>query len=530
MAAAMSVAEIKSAIDEVGPTMDKLLSAAGHKDAQMVAIRDQIISLLEKTGLMYTTTLHPTLVGVHPDNRYGDGVVPCNVHELAKNLFTNGFSFAECAQASAMEMPPHAELPEVREKYIAFNKKITDGSAGLLPPYKADVHVVSVTCGHCNQALRCVDAQSPSDDSAISEEGRLSLTKIAQKDHAYGRAVREGIPWRVVRWQAEQRFPLLAIALQEAGNLGQQVAKAETRAEVMMKMHKAAQRQFLSKGEVSWDVVMREASRGSSPFASELKDLCECVRKLSGGVDEPIFLNEYMDFLRQLKQQRTVRGSIFGAIAAVDMGPADAPLFKWAVAKAIACASDKYCGPNGEVTLIKVGDISAMSSKHKPFVLQGEKLLSESRKLFATSGASSVSRAALLGLLDCRVVHHIFQRPDPARGSFKSLNDIGHMFVQDLASVAGKTLASPWTATTSTASSSACALATAKACPPMKTFTSSGGIADSASYVKSHGFDVGGLVEKKMVVPTMSSKAFQLMRCCCARPATRARNKARTSA
>ena len=45
--------------------------------------------------------------------------------------------------------------------------------------------------------------------------------------------------------------------------------------------------------------------------------------------------------------------------------------------------------------------------------------------------------SVVLDLSDVRCLHHVWRNNDTTRGIFKTLSEIGHVFVQDLGSVAG---------------------------------------------------------------------------------------------
>ena len=127
------------------------------------------------------------------------------------------------------------------------------------------------------------------------------------------------------------------------------------------------------------------------------------MAKLSGGIERPVLLEEYNEFLHQLKTERVVRGSFMAAAATANLGHADAPLFKWATFKAMASASEKYASGVG-ATLLRTADVHSIASKHKQYVLQAEAALQECRKLFASAGAPLTLRPTLLGLLAVRMV------------------------------------------------------------------------------------------------------------------------------
>ena len=202
MASAMSGDEIQAKIEEVRPTISPLLEEAGKFDSRIVAVKSEIMHVLESKGLAYRAVVHSSFVGVHPENRYGDGIVPFNVHSLISDMFAHGFSFDACSDATASEVPPH-DCP-TREWFQQFNDELMTGAAGMLPAYKDTIKIVSLTCGHCSQGLRAIHEGVQSDQEEVSDNGCLSLEKIALRDRKYANACKEGIPWRVIRWQVEK--------------------------------------------------------------------------------------------------------------------------------------------------------------------------------------------------------------------------------------------------------------------------------------------------------------------------------------
>ena len=49
---------------------------------KVVQLRDEAMALLKAQDLTSVRKVHADFVGVHPSNRYGDGVVPAHVHRL----------------------------------------------------------------------------------------------------------------------------------------------------------------------------------------------------------------------------------------------------------------------------------------------------------------------------------------------------------------------------------------------------------------------------------------------------------------
>ena len=93
--------------------------------------------------------------------------------------------------------------------------------------------------------------------------------------------------------------------LQESGNATQQIARCESRIEVMLKVREIARRNMNRHNDPMWGNVTIQAARGGSAFKDELPGLVSFVCHLSGGLQNPIFLYELRDFARQLAVVRT---------------------------------------------------------------------------------------------------------------------------------------------------------------------------------------------------------------------------------
>ena len=93
---------IQNVKDEVQSLMAGVAEPGGKGIVQSV---DLIVGLLKRAGLAYKQTVHSQFVGVHPSNRYGQGVTPSEVHSLLEDIASLGWSWAKVAQATCVELP-----------------------------------------------------------------------------------------------------------------------------------------------------------------------------------------------------------------------------------------------------------------------------------------------------------------------------------------------------------------------------------------------------------------------------------------
>ena len=100
---------------------------SGRCSSGTQTVQDYICTILRNAKLSAQRWVPVDVVGVHPDNRGGSGLVPVDVHDLLLQIATQGWSWAECT-ALASEIPPGEE----GERWRAFNKELADKADGLL--------------------------------------------------------------------------------------------------------------------------------------------------------------------------------------------------------------------------------------------------------------------------------------------------------------------------------------------------------------------------------------------------------------
>ena len=447
-------ARIQAATPPLREVEEKFWEGGG--DVAVVKLRDQLCTLLEHHGLVTKMRMHSQYIGVHPRNRYGKGIVPNRVHSLLEGISSEGWSDKELDEPWASEMPPAGHDRETEFKN--YNNDMTQQSAGLLPAYAEDgaqIKAVSVMCGHTSQTLRLVHHGVESTISSLTEEdGKLLLRKLREKDPEYADAVEQGLEWNIIRWQVEDAFPFIMDLVQEAGNASQALAQCESRAEIMLKLHASAVRLFadpknLKDVDRTWLRVQAEALRGKPNFADEVLDLLKFVRSLSGGLESPTYLLALRDFQRSLKQSATVKGWLYANLAEVSVGGvfANAPDFRLACIKA-ALATDKVF-PNGDQRLLTTADVTALKDRLAPLALQANDIIIKAQEIAQRfmDGPTQPLATSIIQVTEIRLVNHVFRKSDPLRGSFKSLQEIGYQFVQDLSTSTKTTIESPWCTT-----------------------------------------------------------------------------------
>ena len=445
------MSSLQGRIDEIDEPMQRILHEYRYGvDPAVFALRDEACRLLRPRNLMRRQQISSRYVVVHPSNRYGDGLVPSHVHNLIDSFSGHGFSLQEIGNPLSSEVPPPSN--KRYQTIVDFNLKIVHDSMDALPPIaEEEFTIMAVAKSHSSMASRCVLFEVAHDNKKITERGHLSLHMIRQIRPEYADAIEDGFEWDVVIWQAEEQWPALIDLLQETGNLAQAQCMEETRFQVALKMRNDATRMLTLPGmspDDVWEAVLRKALRGNPKFASELPDLVTYVKGLAG--QDGILLNDVISFGRTLKHPRVVPSSVLAALADAPLGEDGhgAIKFRQDVIKAMISASDKY-SKEGVETLADANYVRGPLCKRavQPIVMLADKMKTRAQEALQEQQVEMTREIGVaLNLFGIRMVHHVMQRPDPARGSWGSMHEIGYKCAQDIANLTEKKFESPWAA------------------------------------------------------------------------------------
>jgi hypothetical protein len=296
--------------DPEDPIVIALAKVAGGT-LGVVQAADLILAKLREMNLSYKMKIHCRQVGFDPSNRDNTGGNATEVHLLGTDIAHVGWSWQQCGHAQAIEIKPGDKTVET------FNQHLTAGSSVPLAPVLADtIHFGSLSCGHTNAFLRCVDAAVPSQCPLLSESGRMSVEHIRKRDPEMAQAVDHGLMWVVVKWEVRVRYPEVLGTLQAAGNVSGHVQRKVHEISGLLQMHNlwAA---CESGGHVpDWSRIKRLVMRTKPPFADDLDDLIAFLSTKSGGEK-----GQYLPYIAAFHNKyvssslRTMPGSVFAALA-----------------------------------------------------------------------------------------------------------------------------------------------------------------------------------------------------------------------
>ena len=298
------------------PAIETLLEQAHVDQNKLVAIIDSVTAALVEDKLAYRLKLPPHFVGVHPCNRDGAGLNEQECHALGHDIVSMGWSFAACQDATAIEDDEHATI----EKYT---QELCNGSARLATFQTGQVKVGSLSCSHTNAFLAAVLDEATSSVESISENGRLSISKITANDEQLRLALQGGLTWLIYKAQVAKLYPLLPALVQQAKNQVGTSAREESDVQLMMRVNNVAKRMSDADGNVPWPDVMKTMKNGNLPKHVDITSLCTYVQHWSGGRGGE-FLHELLIFTQQnVPPGRLLASSTLDVLSSLKLQPAE---------------------------------------------------------------------------------------------------------------------------------------------------------------------------------------------------------------
>ena len=270
--------------------------------APLSAVYDIFETLLAK-GHAKKVRLHPSEVGVHPSNRGTFGLNGYNCHRNGNEIDVVGCDVNELSKAMAFEV---SGLPADRAKQLAFNKKVIDGSSGLLAPLCGREGYLSVGTGHFTGWVRAINHGCRTPFKSLAENGKLSADRFKQKDKRMAVCLEHGWDWYVFPWQAEVAWPTLPDLCQRALNASHGVSSRSTELECMMWFAEA----YKGKDDATtFKDISKMLTMASPPCASYMDIVGHLAVQISGGVNAPMLM--FLDRVQKLYGENKNLGEEF---------------------------------------------------------------------------------------------------------------------------------------------------------------------------------------------------------------------------
>ena len=282
------------------------------------ALNSLIMKTIEEAGLWTMEIRHPSVVGVHPDNREQSMLVPIDVHDLLLKFQENGYN-PNLWDALAVSIPQGPVGEEWRKK----NTELVAGSEGQLADVDASaLEILTGRGSHGTAALRCVihGASSPH-KSLVDQHGLVSKAMLLQYQPSWQQPLEQGLMYRIFPGELEIEVPGLLAALSRMGNAHHDVFRQKTCLQMCNRIHSVLKNKMRSAGgEVDVDAVAHIACQGNggSEYMPQCLQLISFVQAWSGGIDGHV-LRDLENFERGCTLKRKLAPADLAALASVDM-------------------------------------------------------------------------------------------------------------------------------------------------------------------------------------------------------------------
>jgi hypothetical protein len=417
---------LKDRIAVIAPQLNDMIDnyEAGAINEGTQVFQRVLIDKIRMAGLLSDAVwLDVGVVGVHPDNREGSGIVPIDVHNLLRRIVQDGWNFTE-VECLGCTIPPLGSTEG--DRWRDFNERVVQGSNGLLPPISGSfLQAVTARGSHTTGVVRLVKfgAKGVHDDCCLN--GRVSQSKIIEKRPSMAEPVNKGLPYTLIKWELVVVCPKLMRTVARTGNIAHGVHRVATALQCCQSVFNAYQQTH------DWDKAKFIACQGQTPeFADNFHDFQKFVEAHAGGSDGR-YLQGLEQYERSLDVKRLIAASDLQRLASISMP--DAPRYVPAMAKALLNA------PPGKVVkgyadLFSTNDITSLGplgKNRKAAAQAGDLMTASSNFLAAYSRLPEEVQNKLVSDLEVRAVMHVHQIKVDTRASYKSLLHIGEVLYRE---------------------------------------------------------------------------------------------------
>ena len=420
------MAELKAIVDRTSKTIntmvDRFLDAEAPLKMGSEAFHDRVVSLLLEEKLASKKKLDTRVVGVHPDNRERQGLVPYEAHQLLSLIAPNGWSWSK-VNALASEVPPG----EIGDAWRAFNRDLIASTDGLLPPIDTTMMEAASGCGsHTTAAVNLMHFGCKGIFENCTHNGLISKSKIIEAQPSMAEPL-EGIPYIVLKWQLTAACPRLMEALSRTGNASHGIERVATALQGCSRVHSL----FVQHGcdESKLPLVIKQACIGMpATYAESAECFANFVRTQSGGKDAKV-LRQLIAFERTLQLKRSILASDLNSLSKLQLH--DAPRWISCMIKAMLVSPWHQ---QGTCTLFSKAELANISPKLRAGILESHQLIVSGHDFVATNfmHPDVVVTTKLLSDFEIRIVMYTHGKHVQTRKKFASLVEIAKSFYDEL--------------------------------------------------------------------------------------------------
>ena len=233
---------------------------------------EQFLELLVKIGVARYFRVHASTILVHPKNRDGIGICAYDVHQNLADIcdaeWHDGF-FKGCITDIS---------PDMLEETLQSNEELVQGSKGMLAPIdKSIAQYMTLRGSHTNQGHRLVLASWPHFDVSITNNGKLSRSKVVEKSPSMEQVLQVGANYLLIPSWVLAKYPGMDLLIQSSGNVVQNIAKIESDIQQLAKVG------LRVRNGLSYQSIKEAMTKNKCKNPEALPGMFNFVRKFAGG-------------------------------------------------------------------------------------------------------------------------------------------------------------------------------------------------------------------------------------------------------
>ena len=414
---------------ELESEVSQLLVAAGDGE-KLVAVVQQVMSLLEKNKHVHKLRVPPHLVGCHPSNRDGLGLSAPDVADLLQSILQVGYVASRVFAVAA----------EVDSDYVrTWNEQLVQSAQGQLGIMDGSMLKIVSLCGsHTNFSLRILLDGVPHSYEPATVDGKLNLARVQELDPGLAQAAREGLPWQIISAEVATRWPEFLHMVQSAGNA--LLTKAESEMQLLRRIHTMSTRMEAA-GSLEFQKVKKLALASKPPCSACVPHLYKFALQFCGGASAPMLAESEMFLRSRASSARSLGADMWEALVTTSKAR-DCRVLAYVRHAFVKIAMTTK-------NIVTTTDCKRLGSKELAQKAgECDALLAEARQWVQANFAHHCTDPFMitaLGMLDMNAVAHVLNLRLPGEKKVKTVQAVAHDFARIVLAMTGAQGAcSPW--------------------------------------------------------------------------------------
>ena len=197
--------------------------------AQIVAMKDNIIRITLRDAYAYLQVVHVKQVGATPFNRGGEGLLVARAHSRVRVIKQSGCSFAAIRDNAVL-----VEDDPLTKEFGLYTENLCKTDPRYARMRASEIRFANLGATHAFHGFACAHDEVECLIPDISENGKMSKTKIFSGDALLQEYVEVGVPSVVIKYVVHATLPKISEIVMRALNTVMQVGEGQTKSSIIV--------------------------------------------------------------------------------------------------------------------------------------------------------------------------------------------------------------------------------------------------------------------------------------------------------